>query len=222
MQITHLGHACLLVEVGAQRILIDPGSFSSFEDVTGLTAVVVTHQHADHLDPERAPALLAANPGARVLMEAETAAAADPGYADRVEVLSPGGAVELGSGEGAVTLTGVGERHADNHPYVPRVGNTGVVVRAEGEPVLYHPGDALDGEPGEVDLLAVPVSAPWGKVAEAIAFVRRLAPARGIIPVHDGLLNERGRAMYLKHIGDFGSDGGVEVLDLRGAGDTTL
>lgn len=223
MQITHLGHACLLLEVGDQRILIDPGSFSTFEDVTGLTAVVVTHQHADHLDPERGGALLAANPEARVLMEAETAATvADSGYADRVEVLGAGRTVELGSGEGAVTLTGVGERHADNHPYVPRVGNTGVVVRAAGEPVLYHPGDALDGEPGEVDLLCVPVNAPWGKVAEAIAFVRRLAPARGIVPIHDGLLNDRGHAMYLTHIGDFGAEGGVEVLDLRGAGATTV
>lgn len=221
MQITHLGHACLLVEVADQRILIDPGSFSAFEEVTDLTAVVVTHQHADHLDPDRGDDLMAAHPQARVLMEAETAAlVADEGYADRVETLTTGTTVQLG--DGAVTLTGVGERHADNHPYVPRVGNTGVVVRAEGEPALYHPGDALDGEPGDVDLLCVPVSAPWGKVAEAIAFVRRLPPSRGVIPIHDGLLNERGRSMYLKHIGDFGTDGGVEVIDLRGAGPTKV
>ena len=220
MQITHLGHACLLVEVAGERILIDPGNFSAFEDLTDLTAVVVTHQHADHLDQERAEGLLAANPAARVLLEAETAdVVSDAGYADRVEILSAGQTVQLG--EGGVRLTGVGERHAENHPYVPRVGNTGVLVRAEGEPVLYHPGDALDGEPGEVDLLCVPVSAPWGKVAEAIAFVRRIEPRRGVVPIHDGLLNERGRTMYLHHIGSFGADGGVEVLDLRGAGPTT-
>ncbi|WP_022925560.1 MBL fold metallo-hydrolase [Serinicoccus marinus] len=219
MQITHLGHACLLVEVAGERILVDPGAFSDLDGLRDLTAVVVTHQHADHLDPERADDLLGANPGARVLMEAETAGkVVEAGYANRVEVLGAGRTVQLG-GSG-VTLTGVGERHADNHPYVPRVGNTGVVIRAEGEPVLFHPGDALDGEPGQVDLLCVPVSAPWGKVAESIAFVRRLAPARGIVPIHDGLLNDRGRAMYLKHLGDFGADGGVEVLDLRRAGAT--
>ena len=223
MQITHLGHACLLVEVADQRVLIDPGTFSSFEDVTDLTAVVVTHQHPDHLDPERTEPLLAANPGARVLMEAQSAEkVAGSGYAARVETLRPGGHVDLGSGASRVRLTGVGEQHADIHPYVPRVGNTGVVVQAEGEPVLYHPGDALDGEPGAVDLLGVPVSAPWGKVAEAIAFVRRLAPAQGIIPIHDGLLNDRGRGMYVQHIGDFGADDGVQVHDLRDAGPTTF
>ncbi|MFK5689845.1 MBL fold metallo-hydrolase [Ornithinimicrobium sp. LYQ92] len=221
MQITHLGHACLLIELAGQRVLVDPGAFSSFEDVTDLDAVVVTHQHPDHLHPEKAAALLAANPRARVLMEAQTATTVtDAGYADRVEVLSPGST--LGLGDGGLQLTAVGEQHATIHPYVERVGNTGVVLRVEGGPSLYHPGDALDGEPGEVDLLCVPVSAPWGKVAEAIAFVRRIAPRRGIIPIHDGLLNDTGRGMYVQHIGTFGAEGGVEVHDLRDAGATSF
>ena len=51
MRITSLGHACLLVETGDQRILIDPGTFSpGFQDLTDLDAIVVTHQHADHVD----------------------------------------------------------------------------------------------------------------------------------------------------------------------------
>lgn len=217
MQITHLGHACLLVEVADQRILIDPGAFSSFDDLHDLTAVLVTHQHPDHLHPGRAEALLGANPQARVLMEAQTAqASTDSGYADRVETLVPGTAVDLG----AVQVSAVGEQHADIHPYVARIGNTGVVLRAEGEPSLYHPGDALDADPGPVDLLGVPVNAPWGKVAEAIAFVRRITPARGIIPIHDGLVNDTGRGAYLGHIEQFGADGGIEVFDLRDSGPT--
>ena len=42
------------------------------------------------------------------------------------------------------------------------------------------------------------------------------------IQLHDGLLNDTGRSMYLKHIEGFGADRGVEVLDLRGAGPTSL
>ena len=36
---------------------------------TDLDAVLVTHQHPDHLDPQNLPALLAANPSAMVLVE---------------------------------------------------------------------------------------------------------------------------------------------------------
>ncbi|MGC5586087.1 MBL fold metallo-hydrolase [Ornithinimicrobium sp. W1665] len=218
MQLTHRGHACLLLEEQDQRILVDPGTFSDLDDLTGLTAVLVTHQHPDHLDPRRGPELLRANPDARVLVESQTAELlADQGLGGRLERLEPGGRVDLGP----VELRPVGEQHAVIHPWVERIGNTGVVLEAGGT-ALFHPGDALDADPGPVDLLAVPVNAPWGKIAETLEFVRRVAPRRGVVPVHDGLLNDTGRSMYLKHIGDFGAEGGVEVLDLRGVGAATL
>lgn len=219
MEITHLGHACLLVEVAGQRVLLDPGNFSDVGGVRDLTAVVVTHQHPDHCDPDQVPGLLRDNPSARVLVEPQTAEVlAGAGLAGRTERLAAGADVELGE----LRLRPVGELHAEIHPYVPRVGNVGVVLSAEGEPTVYHPGDALDGEPGEVDVLCVPVNAPWGKVAETIEFVRRVAPARGVVPIHDGLLVDAGRDIYLRHVGDYGAEGGIDVLDLRGAGPTVL
>ncbi|MCK0114089.1 MBL fold metallo-hydrolase [Ornithinimicrobium sp. F0845] len=220
MQITHLGHSCVLLEVADQRILIDPGTLSDFADVRDLTAVVGTHQHPDHVDPARLATLLSANPGARVLLEGQTAAAvteAAGDHAERLESMSSGTDILLGP----VSLSPVGQRHAVIHDYVPRIDNTGVVVRAEGEPSVFHPGDALDAEPGPVDVLLVPLSAPWARVSDTVEFARRIAPARAV-PIHDGLLNDNGRPTYLRHLTDFGADGGLEVLDLRGAGATAL
>ena len=75
MRITHLGHACLLVEMADTRLLIDPGTFADgLADVRDLDAVIVTHQHPDHLDPERLPGIAAASPEAVVLC--------DPGSVD--------------------------------------------------------------------------------------------------------------------------------------------
>lgn len=207
------------MEVADQRVLLDPGNFSDLDGLRDLTAVVITHQHADHCDPDRVPGLLRDNPRATVLVEPQTAEVlTEQGYAGQTERMSTGTPVDLGG----VEVTPVGELHAVNHPYVPQVGNMGVVLRADGAPVLFHPGDALDGEPGEVDLLGVPVNAPWGKVAEMIEFVRRIRPARGVVPIHDALLSDAGRKMYLTHIGGFGAEGGVEVLDLLGAGRTQV
>jgi len=218
MRVTHLGHACLLVETADTRILIDPGTFSTgFESLRDLDAVVVTHQHADHLDEERLPDLLAQNRQAPVYADPESAEILGATSSD-VVVLAEGDEQRIG----AVAIRPVGRLHAVNHDAVPRCTNVGVVLRADGEPSIYHPGDAYDGEAGDVDVLAVPVNAPWCKVAESIAFVRRIAP-RQIIPIHDALLSTAGRRLYLAHVEGYGGDD-LTVHDLAGneAADITL
>ena len=219
MELTHLGHSCVLVEVADQRLLIDPGTFSDFEGVRDLDAILVTHQHPDHVDPARLPQLLRDNPEAQLWLEpgaARTVLDAQPEIAERADGMSSGTVLRAGP----VTITPVGEKHAFIHDYVPRITNLGLVVTADGEPSLFHPGDALDAEHPVlkgVDIVCVPVNAPWARVADTVDFVRRLAPGR-VVPIHDGLVNDTGRGMYLGHIGTHGLDGGVEVLDLRGRG----
>lgn len=219
MEITHLGHACLLLESSDARVLIDPGNFSDLSGLRDLTAVVVTHQHPDHCDPAQVPTLLRDNPGARLLVEPQTAdVLASAGLADRTERLTAEDTVDLAG----ISVRAVGAEHAVIHPYIERIGNLGVVLTTDDGPTLFHPGDALDAEPGPVDLLCVPVNAPWAKVSETVEFVRRIGPARGVIPIHDGLLVNAGRDIYLRHIAGFGADGGVELHDLRGAGTTAV
>jgi len=210
MRLTHLGHACLLVEIGNERILIDPGSFTvGFEELRDLSAIVVTHQHPDHLDPERLPALVRANEGARLVC--------DPGSVEVMAGLGVEARAHDGSTSiGAVTVTPVGQTHALIHDDLPRIPNVGVVLRAEGEPALFHPGDALDQDPGDVDVVAFPLNAPWQRSREMTGFLRRLDPPQAV-PIHDGLLNERGRALYLKQASMFGG-AGTTVRDLAGAG----
>ena len=70
MRLTKFGHSCLLVEEERTRILLDPGTLSDgFQELQGLTAVLHTHQHADHLDPARLRGLLDRNPGVRFVSD---------------------------------------------------------------------------------------------------------------------------------------------------------
>jgi len=208
MRITHLGHACLLVEVGAQRILIDPGSFSPcIADVTGLDVILVTHQHADHVDVHRLPALLEINPQARLYAEPQAAAAMQEAGIGAEHTVA-GRALTFGQ----VQVMPVGDKHALINEALPRIGNLGVVLSAEGEPSLFHPGDAYDAEPGQVDILALPLNAPWTASRDTIAFAQRISPRFGI-PIHDVLLSAVGRQLYLSQVKSFGPDA-MEVCDL--------
>ena len=199
MKLTHLGHACVLIEMADTRIGIDPGAFtpdlSAFRD---LDAIIVTHQHADHLDQGRLPELVAANPNALLVTDPETARIVRHLGYDVHE--QDGSRCTVGN----VEVEPVGAVHALIHEDIPRIANVGVTLRADGEPSFHHPGDCLDNDPGQVDVVGFPLNAPWQRSREMTAFLRRLG-APHAVPIHDGLLNQTGRGLYLGQARQLGS-----------------
>lgn len=206
MKITQLGHSALLVETSEQRVLIDPGAFSdAWHGLTDLDAILVTHQHPDHADPKNLPALVKANPQAKVLVEPGVIEAVD--LADRGEGLTADSSVSLGG----LKVSAVGGRHAVIHRDIPMIGNVGLVLEAEGEPTLFHPGDSLEVAPAGIDLLAIPAFGPWAAMKETVDFVRDVDAPHGFL-IHDGLLNERGWNLLHTQIGNLGP---TEIADHR-------
>ena len=203
MRLTKFGHSCLLVEEGQARILLDPGTLSGgFEALDGLTAVLFTHQHADHLDPERLRGLLDRNPRARVLSDQGSAGPLGEAGAE-VEVVADGQELDVGG----VAVRVAGRDHAVIHPDIPVIPNVGYLVGGR----LFHPGDAFT-PPGEpVEVLAVPAGAPWLKVAEPVDYLRAVRP-RVAVPVHDKVLSEVGRSLHFGQLERLGGTS-LRVLD---------
>lgn len=178
MRIRKLGHSCVVIEAGPARLLVDPGVFTpGFEETSGLTGVLVTHAHPDHLDVDRLPALLARNPDATLVVDAGSADLLRERGID-ARTASPGDVLDLGA---PVAVTG-GE-HALIHPDVPRIPNVGYLVDGR----LLHPGDALAVPEAPVEALCLPLAAPWSKVAETVDYLRAVAP-RVAVPIHDAIL----------------------------------
>ena len=176
VRITRYGHSCLLVEEAGARLLLDPGIFSSgFEELTGLTGVLITHQHPDHLDGNRLRRLLDANPEARLHCDEGSA----DGLADLPRtVVHAGDRLDLGT-----PVDVVGSRHAVIHPDLPVIPNVGYLVAER----FFTPGDALTVPEADVEVLGLPTAAPWLKLSEAVDLLRAVAPRRPF-PVHDAVL----------------------------------
>ncbi len=204
MRVTHFHHSCVLVETSSATVLFDPGNFShGFEGLTGLDAIVITHQHPDHVDTTRLPALVDANPGATLLADPTTAAQLGGDW----RAAAPGDTFSIG----ALTARAVGGKHAIIHPDIPQIDNTSFLLGdAENPGRFYHPGDALFVPDIAVDVLGVPVNAPWAKISETIDFLRAVRPARAV-PIHDALLSGFGTGIYMGRLREM-ADPATEFL----------
>lgn len=179
MRLTKYEHSCVLVEDGDGRILIDPGVFShGFEGLTGLTAVLVTHQHPDHVDVDRLGQLLKTNADASLHADEGAAATlAERGIA--ASVVHAGDRFDVGA-----DVAVFGTDHAVIHPDIPIVPNVGYLVGGR----FFHPGDAFTVPDVPVDVLGLPTGAPWLKLAEAVEYLRDVAP-RVAVPIHEAVLS---------------------------------
>ncbi|MDQ1628775.1 MAG: hypothetical protein QOI54_2519 [Actinomycetota bacterium] len=175
MRLQKLGHSCLLVEDAVARLLLDPGCFSEdLSDIDGLTGVLVTHVHDDHLDVTRLLDVLKRNPSALIVCdEASAAVLADHGVTSRV--VREGDRLDMG-----MPVDVFGRQHAPIHPELPDVPNVGYLIADR----FFFAGDAFTIPDRPIDVLAVPVGGAWMKAAEAIDWLRAVHP-RHVVPVHD-------------------------------------
>ncbi|SEC33255.1 L-ascorbate metabolism protein UlaG, beta-lactamase superfamily [Nocardioides exalbidus] len=208
MRITKFGHACVRVQGEGGVVVIDPGSFSEAEAVDGADAVLLTHEHADHVHPDHlrrsdAPIWTIAAVE-RMLRESA------PDVAERVTVVRPGDRLEVAG----TSVEVVGEKHAVIHPDYDRFDNSGYLLESGGSSV-YHPGDSLTAPPRQVDVLLAPVSGPWLKISEAIDFAREVG-APTSLGIHERVYSDVGVAMAASHFRNLLPE--PQAFELRDAG----
>jgi L-ascorbate metabolism protein UlaG (beta-lactamase superfamily) len=206
MRLTKFSHSCVRVDNGSYGLVIDPGVLSEArEALIGASAVLVTHEHPDHVDVEALREAAGANPALRIWAPSSVSGQfVDLG--DRVTTVSVGETFEAAG----LSVQTFGGQHALIHPTVPVVANIGYLV----EGLLYHPGDSLIVPTAPVDTLLAPIHAPWSRVAEVIDFVVSVRAPRAF-QIHDALLNERGVQFTEAHVDRIGGWHGTEFRHLQ-------
>jgi L-ascorbate metabolism protein UlaG (beta-lactamase superfamily) len=194
MELTKHGHACVVLSQEGRRLVIDPGAFTEASALDGADAVLVTHEHADHVVPDQLRRAMEGNPGLEVWTNGSVAGQLE-GARSRVHVVGHGDSFTAAGFD----VTVHGELHAVVHPEVPRIPNIGFLVAGQ----VFHPGDAFTVPEEPVSTLLLPVHAPWSKVSEVIDFVREVR-ADQAYALHDGLLNETGLGLVGGLLGERG------------------
>lgn len=196
--ITKLVHACLLVEANDKRYLIDPGVFTWMDDrfdvsmVEGVDRILITHEHADHVNVEFVKAALERSNDAEIeTTPALAALLAEHGVAAVVD-----GSPQFGAPH-------------ERLPMGPGPQNVGFHI----EGALSHPGDSHSFAE-TMPILAMPFFGPWGSTVGGVDRTRLVSP-KYVFPIHDWFLSDVG-AERLYDIANLGfEETGIELVHIK-------
>ncbi len=185
MKLTKFDHSCIVVEKDGLKIVCDPVEFTHhLPELDNVVAIIITHRHGDHLQPEKISAILDRNPEAQILT-----------VADAVEEFNQATAVQAGDSLvlGGFQLEFFSKDHEAIVPGKTPCDNIGVVI----DGMIVNPGDSFD-LPEDItrsEVVLVSSAAPWCKMSESMAYIER-AQAKIVLPVHNAVLSEFGNGVY--------------------------
>jgi L-ascorbate metabolism protein UlaG (beta-lactamase superfamily) len=200
VRLVWLGQASVRLELDGTRLLVDPWysphesrliPIPDLEDAAGADAILITHEHLDHLDEPFLPTLRERSPHARVILPRCLTSRVD-GVFESVAGVEPGDKLEIGGIAIDVVPAYHGVSTDDAYGDGSSLGEgprfVGYVIRGAGAAV-YHAGDTI-------------------ATAELSAALAR------VLPVDVALLPVNGRDHFRERAGIVGNLDAREAVEL--------
>ena len=155
----------------SSRILIDPSGAEAenFAKFGKLDAVIYTHEHSDHFDPELAQKF--ADAGVAIYANASTAKQTK----SAPNIIADGQEFSVGS----FKIKAMELPHCLMVDGSAGPQNTGYLINSK----LFHPGDGVELAGLSAEVLALPIAGPDVSLKDAYSFAKQ-ASAKTIVPIH--------------------------------------
>lgn len=187
LTITFIGHGSLMFGFGGKTFQVDPyGKLADYAALPKADAILITHEHSDHLDPV----------AIRTLRTADTVVLVAPCCAGKIEggLVMTNGAVRavLGIKVEAVPAYNIVNKRDNGQPFHPRGAGNGYVLTF-GDKRVYVAGDtentpevkALAG----IDVAFLPMNLPYTMTPEMVSDAVRAFRPKILYPYHYGDTN---------------------------------
>jgi L-ascorbate metabolism protein UlaG (beta-lactamase superfamily) len=170
VKITKYVHSCLVIETPDRTVIFDPGVMSEqaleLDRLQRLDDIFITHEHTDHFSHDLVKRLVQQFPGARITSTPDVVTQLAQ-ESLRASDQPPAGVSFFDS------------PHEDVEPVFPHPQEIGIHYLD----ALSHPGDSHSFSETK-QILALPVTAPWGSTIKAINLALQLQPQH-VLPIHD-------------------------------------
>lgn len=205
MKITKYLHSCLVVEEQNTTILIDPGVFTYQEKALSVHAlnkidyILITHEHTDHLFMPFVMEIVGKFPDIKIISNESVAKLLEKESIKASTLETDNFKME----------EAVHEKIWDSAP--PQ--NTVYKIFDK----LIHPGDSVHFS-STADVLALPITAPWGSTTNAVQKALEVKP-KVIIPIHDWMWKDEVRQQMYQRLEKFFPQYDIQFKGLE-AGET--
>lgn len=209
MKITKLVHSCFIAEKDGKKILVDPGAYSwkddrvKATDFSAISAVVVTHNHSDHLSTDFADAVKQASPDAKWY-----------GTQEIVDDLSKLGITGITTSTDS-DIKFIQSEHADLSPWFDaQPQHTSYLIF--GEVLVSGDCQTLTSSHGARIIAAAVNGGPWGAVVGFAKMIESMSERpKVVIPLHDWHWNEEARKGIYARLPEVMSALNVEFIPIE-------